>query len=733
LLDPDFFNSPVLFDQLLDENRAAVTAMNCLMRHPVDVMQLKSSLEELKQNKLVGSLPALDRAIAEAQRLTLSDHDQIVRLQAMVDDLNVLGSYISRTRRRQVKERRAIRRVKVLPVQFSEQERGFYWGVTTGVRMRVEQDGGRFSVFHLITPQLRMASCIPAMIESYRSGNLNDLDVLTEAGFEGDETNPSEGGSFAEKVQQLKDNLRNYDFEANDSKYNAFKDFILNQMNDDKAVVFSFFKGTLHYLAKRLRQDGITCALIHGDVDQSDRDQILTQFESDKTLQVLLSSEVGSEGIDLQFCHVLVNYDLPWNPMRVEQRIGRIDRVGQQSETLTIVHLKIADTVEERLYDRLHEKLRIFESSIGDLEAVLGEETEKLGRDLLSRQLTRDEEEQMIAQTEQAVRTRLEQMRQLEESSGTLLAHGDFISARVGKQRDMGRFISANDLRIYVKDCFARNFRGCRELWDQPINGCFAIELTMEAAHSLRDFVALGKFGSHPGIQERKIWGSFDPEITKLSHRGHPIPFHNHLSPFIRWVTHLNRQVPDSRHPLAAFSWNTEELPVGKYAYRIERWSLVGLRTQEHLSFALVGLETGKVIPAGESERLIGLALQSNGRWDFPDIDSREWTGSQQKLKNQLSLWFDQACLDFAARNQSFLQIQLAQIDRQFKRRRATDIQRVATMREKDRGENMIRLVEANMQKDDERRRHQTEEIHARATFTPEVSELGAGVIRVEV
>ena len=432
-------------------------------------------------------------------------------------------------------------------------------------------------------------------------------------------------------------------------------------------MLFSFFKGTLNYLARRLASDGIRGALIHGDVPQAERDDLLAAFEQDKSIQVLLSSEVGSEGIDLQFCNVMVNYDLPWNPMRVEQRIGRIDRVGQKSESLTIVHLKVADTIEERLYNKLHDKLQVFENSIGDLEAVLGEETEKLGRELLSRELTVEEEESMIAQTEQAVRTRIEQMRQLEESGNTLLAHGDFISARVGRQRDMGRFITPQDLEIYVKDYLARNFQGCRELWHEPHIGCFAIDLTMEASRSLRDFIDRGKYPSHPGIIDRKVWGTFDAEVAKLKLRGVMVPLHNHLSPLIRWITSQNEITPGGAYPLAAFTWKTQMLPSGQYAYRIERWALAGLRKQEHLCFGLAELASGKIRPALESEMLLGIALQEAERWDFPEVQTQLWRDSQASLKRQFIEWFDQACHDFTARNDGLLQIQIAQVNRQYR------------------------------------------------------------------
>jgi SNF2 family DNA or RNA helicase len=82
-----------------------------------------------------------------------------------------------------------------------------------------------------------------------------------------------------------------------------------------------------------------------GDTKQA----VLQEFEQEGGPSVLLSSEVGSEGIDLQFCRFLINYDLPWNPMRVEQRIGRLDRLGQKAERISIINFSMADTVEERI------------------------------------------------------------------------------------------------------------------------------------------------------------------------------------------------------------------------------------------------------------------------------------------------------------------------------------------------------------------------------------------------
>ena len=82
--------------------------------------------------------------------------------------------------------------------------------------------------------------------------------------------------------------------------------------------------------------------------------------------------------LDFQFAHVLVNYDLPWNPMEVEQRIGRLDRIGQESPAIYVCHLWIANTVEERILNRLYERVGLFEGTIGELEPILGEVVECL-------------------------------------------------------------------------------------------------------------------------------------------------------------------------------------------------------------------------------------------------------------------------------------------------------------------------------------------------------------------
>src|SRR5690606_1993729 len=135
-------------------------------------------------------------------------------------------------------------------------------------------------------------------------------------------------------------------------------------------VVFAFYRGTLQYLARRLRKDGIRAAGIMGAMGEA-KDAAVEGFARPDGAAGLLSSEVGSEGIDLQFCRFVINYDLPWNPLRVEQRIGRLDRLGQKAERISIINLAVTNTIEDRILMRLYERINVFRESIGDMEEIL--------------------------------------------------------------------------------------------------------------------------------------------------------------------------------------------------------------------------------------------------------------------------------------------------------------------------------------------------------------------------
>ncbi len=131
---------------------------------------------------------------------------------------------------------------------------------------------------------------------------------------------------------------------------------------DLKLLIFTEFVPTQRMLAEFLQARGISVTTLNGSMDMDERRAVQAQFRGD--IRVLISTDAGGEGLNLQFCHVVVNYDLPWNPMRVEQRIGRVDRIGQ-THVVHAFNFILADTVEYRVFSVLEEKLARILSEFG--------------------------------------------------------------------------------------------------------------------------------------------------------------------------------------------------------------------------------------------------------------------------------------------------------------------------------------------------------------------------------
>ena len=129
-----------------------------------------------------------------------------------------------------------------------------------------------------------------------------------------------------------------------------------------KVIIFTEFVATQNYLSELLRGKGFTTSLLNGSMNIDDRNQVLVEFR-DKT-NILISTDAGGEGLNLQFANVVINYDLPWNPMKIEQRIGRVDRIGQMRD-VEVFNFVLADTVEARVKDVLEEKLSVILSEVG--------------------------------------------------------------------------------------------------------------------------------------------------------------------------------------------------------------------------------------------------------------------------------------------------------------------------------------------------------------------------------
>src|SRR5690606_17633515 len=140
-----------------------------------------------------------------------------------------------------------------------------------------------------------------------------------------------------------------------------------------KVLIFTEFVPTQVMLIEFLERRGFTVVSLNGAMDLDERRQAQRRFATDA--QIMISTDAGGEGLNLQFCHVIVNYDLPWNPMKLEQRIGRVDRIGQK-HVVRALNFALEDTVELRVREVLEEKLqRILEEfGVDKLSDVLDSE-----------------------------------------------------------------------------------------------------------------------------------------------------------------------------------------------------------------------------------------------------------------------------------------------------------------------------------------------------------------------
>lgn len=735
LIDGNFFESQGLFEELLKANRPAVQAINALASTPVNTAMLSEAVTGMGESNYISKSPLFRQFLEQLEKLNLSDHAQLAKCQDIAEKLNLLGGYVNRTRRVQVKENRPLRDPVVQTIEYTPEEAQLYKSILHIVRRKCQRDSRPFHVFQILGLQLRAASCLPSLVQDIRNGRFGDPgDLLSEAVGEEVIENFLDD-DFQEELGTLNfDDLLEYDFEKNDSKYHKLKDLLLNVVPTEKAVLFAYYRPTLAYLQRRLSADGVKVAVIHGGIANDQRWVEIERFKDPNGPRILLSSEVGSEGIDLQFSRVLINYDLPWNPMRVEQRIGRIDRVGQQAKRLSIVNFKVLNTIEERLYDRLHSKLARFSNSLGDLEAVIGNEVQHLTVELLSKDLSPEEEIQLMEQSERVIEDRLLQIQALEESGEALIALSDYVQKKIEEDKGKGRYLQSEELEDYLIDFFEREFRGCELNQNTPANGCLKVRLTNEAQASLANFVQDDRSLSARPFRQREFSITFRREVLQKipSNQKHSIHFTNHLSPLVRWITQINRERAHSFFDVSALKSTYSELPAGVYCYRIERWRFVGLASRERLAYGIRPLNVGMNVSEDLSESVVQNLLRNSMDWDYVECKVDDLINAHSQLEEEMSNRFSAAVENFADENETTHQIKAQRVIGVFDRRIMQDKQRLQTSMAAGRGENAIRLAEGRLKAAISNKDSRLKELNTKAQIDVEQASVAAGIFRID-
>ncbi|AVM24589.1 DEAD/DEAH box helicase [Bacillus pumilus] len=265
--------------------------------------------------------------------LQLEDHD---RLKQLVNKVMI------RNRRQDTGIEWTKRHVKTISIDFSPTEQALY----DEICKLKENPSYTKHMFSIMTLERECCSSREAVYMTIKKMLEEEKHILGSSAI----------AQIMEKINQVQQNSK------------ALEVVKLIQQLNEKVIIFTEYRATQIYLQWFLQQNGISSVPFRGGFKRGKKDWMKDLFR--ERAQVLIATEAGGEGINLQFCNQIINYDLPWNPMRLEQRIGRIHRLGQERD-VHIYNMATNGTVEEHILKLLYEKIQLFENVIGDLDDIL--------------------------------------------------------------------------------------------------------------------------------------------------------------------------------------------------------------------------------------------------------------------------------------------------------------------------------------------------------------------------
>jgi len=621
LLDPDHFEHPDDFRNVVQANRPVIVASDAVRDPTSDVDRIISAIREIKSSRWFENSERVDRLIEEAEAIQDWTNERRIEIAAKLERLNLLAHIVTRTRKREVPADRVVRDATVFEAEMTVSERELYGAITEGTREYAIANGIEHG-FLLSTPQRMVASSPVALLRSWRDDGI-DVDALAvamdETDADEDKLNESSSGLKRWLASRM---LRGFDIgelSRNDSKFSEFARAMKKFQSEDreaKAIVFTTFRGTARYLVDRLSAENIEAGLLMGGAE-FDKEAVVSEFRDGRNCRILVCTDVAAEGLDLQFCRLVVNYDLPWNPMRIEQRIGRIDRIGQRSQRILIWNFVFKDTIDALILGRLAKRIGIFESTLGETEEILGQ-VRRLEDILLSRKLTADEEARLIEEVALAIENAKRKQEDLEREAIQLVAHGQQLLAQIEAARGEGKAVTRHDLIRYVNG-YLRNVSGCRFVAVRGESDTFDIGLSPDVAAELDEFIRkdnlVGKTGLGTG-QTRRC--RFTDRITEKPKPGEEIVHRFH--PVIRFLSRKTEKEKD-HFPLYAAKVAAGKVPTGRYALMARVASFSGVREDEDLLVAAVSLDRDMPLVDQKAESLLDVVRSSGGDWTTVSVD----------------------------------------------------------------------------------------------------------------
>ncbi len=590
LLRPDVITSRQDFNQMAEPNPHINSAIEAARGSKPDWMKIVKDelLFALMTNWGQGVLQNDPRFNAVNDALDTDDESPETRLKLIrqLEELYTFSSFINRTRRRDIGNF-TTRKPETVTVDFTSEQAELHTNLIDLItRMLAHRHGSQNLKFMLSMLRRQVASCVfglAPLIESMLHRHISQLEIS-----ELDEENNPE--QLSETLAEFRSDVDSLIRQAKaikgpDPKLDVFLKIIRDKqkLENNKLLVFSSFRHTLAYLIRNLESEPIRFGLVHGDIPDDERRDLRNRFSLAKqdpnAIDLLLSSEVGCEGLDYQFCDGMMNYDLPWNPMRVEQRIGRIDRYGQKSETVVIYNFITPGTIEADIYERCLLRIGVFQQSLGGSEEILGKLTSEIREIAENFELTDEEREQRFQQIADNELRVIQEQAKLEEDQAKLFGLSQpKRDEDMVKQADsfwLASSLLASLVKHYLNDLGVTNIPA-----SLGTKNMTTLQLGQDVRNKLLDdFKKLNVTGE--AAQSWSRWLKGDSPYLELTFNQECAADRRDLL-FVTPAHPLAQQAAVSVEPATPLECNfrvySDTLPVGQHPYAIYRWQKLGLK-----------------------------------------------------------------------------------------------------------------------------------------------------------
>ncbi len=548
----------------------------------------KSLLKENTEFKRIQNQIA-EKSVTKEERIQL-----ITDIEAQY----TFSGILNRTRRRDIGTF-TIRRPKTVEVELTADQAELHDALLeTQEEIFRMLHGSQNVKFMMTTLRRQLASCLyglEPLLEEILSRHLDEL-AWAEADVTGSIPLEDTITQIQDQIQVILKKAKSIN--SHDKKLKSLRGVIRERqrLSNNKIMLFSSFRHTLAYLHKHLKADGIRVGMIHGGVADEERLELRNRFEKPRTehdsLDLMLFSEVGCEGLDYQFCDCIVNYDLPWNPMKIEQRIGRIDRNGQQSEHVTIFNLITPGTVDAEIYDRCLLRIGVFESALGGSEKILGEITQEIYNIAENFALTDAERREKFQQLEDNQIRLIQEQERLEERELELFG------LRLPKdqmQQDIDDatsfWLTPASIQRLVRLYLHQQLKMDQEfiLGERHLK---TLRLSGDARNILlRDFRQLPRERT-PIYREWEKWLKGTNPLLSITfdadcRRTHPeVTLINIVHPLVKQAA---KTLDIKSDVVTTLKVQTQEVPIGRYKFAIYQWRFHGIK--EDLEFKSITLD----------------------------------------------------------------------------------------------------------------------------------------------